>query len=89
MIEAEFVDLSAQRVAMNPQGPRRLRSIIIAVLHHLLNEPLLELVDGVLVGDPMLDHLVDKSLKLVFHGTLPNTKVATAEDQFFPAILSL
>jgi hypothetical protein len=74
MVVAEFVDFSAQRVAMNPQSLRRLRSVIVALLQHLSNEPLLELADGVFVSDPMFNHLVDKGFKLVFHGNPPNAK---------------
>ncbi len=75
---------------MNPQGLCRLRLIIVALLHHLPNEALLELADGVLVGDSMLDHLVDKGLKLVFHDTLPKRENSyRPEDQFFVAALLL
>jgi len=72
MVEAECVDFSAQRVPMNPQSLRRPRSVIVAPLQHLPNEPFLKLADGVLVSDPMFYHLVNESFKLVFHGKPPN-----------------
>jgi hypothetical protein len=43
---------------MNSEGLRRLGSIVVIVLHHLLDESLLELAEGILVGHSVFNHLV-------------------------------
>jgi hypothetical protein len=71
MVETVFVDFAAQCIAMNAQSLRRLRSIVLIVLHHLLYEPFLKLDERILVGYSVFNHLAYKSLKLVFHGNTP------------------
>src|SRR5690348_1564243 len=66
-IQLVLFDLPAQRVAVNAQKLRSLRLVAFGAVQHALNEPLFELLDGLLEVDSPLHHLIDEPFQLIFH----------------------
>jgi tetratricopeptide (TPR) repeat protein len=72
VIEAEFLDLSAECVAVDAQGPGGSHLVALVQFQNLPNKSLLEFAHRVLKGDSVFDHLVDEGVKLLFHGRTPD-----------------
>jgi hypothetical protein len=74
MIKANLFHLMAQRIAVNAEGLCGFGLIAIIPFQYLFDKALLKFTHRILVADSMLDHLVDKSVQLVFHGKLQRCK---------------
>src|SRR5881296_1618373 len=73
--ELVFLDLLAERVAVDAQVLGRLREVAAVPLQHAGDEPLLELAARVHEEDPLVHHLRDQRLELLLHGNAPSFRL--------------
>lgn len=69
-----FFHLVAKRIAVNAEGLGGFGFIAIILFQHLFDKSLLKFTHRILIVDSVLDHLIDKSVQLVFHGELQRCK---------------
>jgi hypothetical protein len=62
-----FVDLAAERVAVNAEDLRGAGLVAVGALQDALDETLLELAHGLIEQDAPVHHLCDKPFELIFH----------------------
>ena len=71
VVQAEFLSLSAQGIAVDSQGLGGLTHVSVVLFEQALDETLLEFAYGLGVLNSIFDHAVDESFELVFHGGAP------------------
>jgi hypothetical protein len=74
MVQSEVVNLPAQGVAVNSQRVSGLAPVPVAFFKYLANKTLLKFAHGILVGNPLLDELVDQGFELLFHNYTPRER---------------
>lgn len=73
MIQAQFLDFSTQRVAVDSQGLGSLGPIPFAHVKYALDELFLEFRHRVGKQNSLVNHPLDEGFKLGFHGNAPQS----------------